>query len=127
MLTGTTAMRNTTSTVLRGLNGTVWNVVADGTISSVDAAALGVGFVGVGVGVVGVGEGAGGVGTGCGACGAGRAATWDGVSFTAGVRERVGAGVVGGGGGVQIGYGDVDVADGVMVGLGLAVGVSEGH
>jgi hypothetical protein len=64
MLTGTTAMRNTTSTVLRGLNGTVWNVVADGTISSVDAVAFGVGFGG---GVVGVGEGAGGVGTGCGA------------------------------------------------------------
>jgi hypothetical protein len=105
MLTGTTAMRNTTSTVLRGLNGTVWNVVADGTISSLDAAAFGAGFVGVGVGVVGVGEGAGGVGTGCGARGAGRAAAGDGVGFTAGVRERdgLGAAVVGGGGSVQIG------------------------
>ena len=55
MLTGTIAMTSTIITVLRGLNGTVWNVVADGTIRVVEGGGFGVVRTGVGVGVVATG------------------------------------------------------------------------
>ena len=57
MLTGTTATRKMTTTVLIRLKGTVWKVVASGSIMvETDGFGVGRGWVGVGVG-----EGAGGV------------------------------------------------------------------
>lgn len=122
MAAGTTAMMNTMSTVLSLLNGTVWNVCADGTIITGDDA-TGFGLVRTGVGF-GVGDdGAGGVGTDCGTMlglgGGGVDRT--GVGVGAGVVACEGGGAGVDGDGVDGGGGSVQI-DGV--GVALSVGQS---